>query len=298
MEERISEANIYRKAYERQNPLLLGAAGVMVSAVCIVAVCIIGFQASAFGRSRGQIKVHSEKAGVTQELLDYLGTLDSVRAAAPVIELEGSLKMGDYTYSGTITGIDLSAYPFEYAASGQEAGSSITGLVLGGQVPYGFEKTDGGKIGDSQRQILIQKLVEEPLVLDIRGAYVDQTGSKTQKTDQEESQGQEAVVEGILKLTGDQTDKNLYMDYYQAGKICRMMGESDAPGGLLIELYHKKDAGDILKVLGDIGFQGENPYKAELEEQTDLEKNLRIYFGMAGLLLLFSGLYMKRILFS
>ena len=75
MVERTSDINIYRKAYERQNSVLLGAAGLIFSAVCIVAICIVGMKGSAYGRSRGQIKADGTKVIVTQELLDYLGTL-------------------------------------------------------------------------------------------------------------------------------------------------------------------------------------------------------------------------------
>ena len=74
-----------------------------------------------------------------------------------------------------------------------------------------------------------------------------------------------------------------------------MMGEEDTPHSLVIGLNHKKDASEVLNTLNGIGFKGEDPYRSKLEDQGEAEKDLRIYFGMSGLLLLFSGLYLKKV---
>ncbi|WP_148410198.1 hypothetical protein [Murimonas intestini] len=295
MLERTSEINIYRKAYERQNSALLGAAGMIFSAVCIVVICITGIQGSAYGRSRGQIKADGTKTVVTQELLDYLGTLKTVRSAAPVIELQGSIEIENYIYTGTITGIDIKNYPFEYAAAGRMSGSSFIQMVFGSQVPKEFQKKDGGKVSDAERETLLQKLSEGEMKLQIGEAY-SADGSMGTAAGAEDAQNvQSAVMSGILRQTGDSQDNRIYVDITQIQRFCRMMGEEDTPKSLVIGLYHKKDAAEVLNTLNGIGFKGENPYRGRIEEQGETDKNLRIYFGMSGLLLLFSGLYLKKV---
>lgn len=281
MVERTSDINIYRKAYERQNSVLLGAAGLIFSVVCIVAICIVGMKGSAYGRSRGQIKADGTKVIVTQELLDYLGTLKTVRSAAPVIELQGTVEIENYIYTGTITGIDIKNYPFEYASAGELSESSLIQMVFGSQIPKEFQKKDGGKVSDAERETLLQKLSEGELRLQIDGMG---------------DPGQAALMAGILKQTGESQDSRIYVDITEIQRFCRMMGEEDTPHSLVIGLYHKKDAAEVLNTLNGIGFKGEDPYRSRIEDQGEADKNLRIYFGMSGLLLLFSGLYLKKVM--
>lgn len=281
MVERTSEINIYRKAYERQNSVLLGVAGLIFSVVCIVAICIVGMKGSAYGRSRGQIKADGAKVIVTQELLDYLGTLKTVRSAAPVIELQGTVEIENYVYTGTITGIDIKNYPFEYASAGELSESSLIQMVFGSQIPKEFQKKDGGKVSDAERETLLQKLSEGELRLQIDGMG---------------DPGQAALMAGILKQTGESQDSRIYVDITEIQRFCRMMREEDTPHSLVIGLYHKKDAAEVLNTLSGMGFKGEDPYRSRIEEQGEADKNLRIYFGMSGLLLLFSGLYLKKVM--
>lgn len=323
MVERTSEVNIYRKAYERQNSVLLGAAGLIFSAVCIVAICIVGMKGSAYGRSRGQIKADGTKVIVTQELLDYLGTLKTVRSAAPVIELQGTVEIENYIYTGTITGIDIKNYPFEYASAGELSESSLIQMVFGSQIPKDFQKKDGGKVSDAERETLLQKLSEGELRLQIdgMGSSVSRNygmgGSASGNSGSGNSgssdtgnadagaggsqndlagSGQAALMAGILKQTGESQDSRIYVDITEIQRFCRMMREEDTPHSLVIGLYHKKDAAEVLNILNGIGFKGEDPYRSRIEEQGEADKNLRIYFGMSGLLLLFSGLYLKKVM--
>ena len=328
------KVNIYRRIYEKQNVVFLGGSAFLTALIFLTAVCIMGAGSTRAKRTAGQFLTDGGKMKVTQELLDYLAAMPEIKSATPLIELPASLKLNRYSWNGSILGVDFRSHEFDLLSESGITGGNAIQLVFGNKIAEEFIDEEGEKINESKVPVFLQKLKEQQIELRMDGEQPGEesdpaagqgaaaaapgtgnmaetaapgtgsiaetaapgTGSMAETAAPETGIMAETV--GFLKAVGEESDRHIYMDLTKVRQILRSQGNDDTYHKLLIEVWHRKDAAKVQSALEKTGFTGVNPYKAEMSDLEGAEKQLRIYFCLSMLLLLFSGLYIKNLIWE
>lgn len=239
---------------------------------------------------------------ITQEVLDYLGSMPQVRQATALLEIPADMRMGEYAWSGTMWGVDFAGADFAMAEGNmQEEGSNLLRLVLGSQIPGGFVRSDGAEMEEQEKRNLEQRLMEEEILVSAQEESMDPGAESTSGGEEQTSAGkpaEHARFSGLLRKTDGVLDQAVLIPLSNALRMRRKQGMEAVPHGLLIEMKHMQDTKTVVEALQKIGIQAENPYEASLEDLDAREQNLRIYFCMSLLLLIFSALYVKNLVWE
>lgn len=295
MESSGEERNVYRRIYRRQNAVFFGAAVMLAAAALVIWVLVMGARASVQKREPGYLKADGGKVGITQGVLDYLGTMPEIRAATALLTFEGSIAMGAYQWNGTIWGLAFEGADLRFGYGGGDLeGGSLPSVVFAHGVSEDFVRRDGEKMGEKERSMLEKKMTEEELSL----SWGEQEPEEGDPAPSRPDGGSREQVRfgGILKEAGELLDRSVMIPLREASRMQRIQGNTGNPQGLLIEVEHKQDAKKVIAALQKIGLQSENPYEEALGQVEEQEKTLRVYFCMALLLLLFSALYVRSLI--